>query len=197
MAFDFPTIEDPANPGFDQIISYSAVEWDVNRSAHGSVGIILGSKNDWAKVIACGQMLETLGIKAEVVIGSAHRTPEFMAEYSSSARERGIEVIIAAAGGSAHLQAMSAAFSHSTPVFGVGVLSPSFGPNDVLGSNVRLPSFSPVAFVGFDKAGAINAALMAANILALADQDLGARVDDFMTMVRKSVLEDRAFNNKT
>ena len=193
MAFDFPTI-DPAKPGFEHVRFVGNNEWK-NNNAHGAVSIMLGSTSDWAKVVTCGQTLDELGIATEVIIGSAHRIPEDMAEYARHASQRGVQIVIAVAGGSAHLQAMAAAFADGVPVLGVGVLSATFGPMDVLGSNVRLPSFSPTAFMGFDKAGAINAALMAADILAINDESLRKRIRNLMNMIRESVRDDVAFEN--
>ena len=194
MAFDFLEI-DPNKPGFRHVRPVT-IDQLQNQKAQGCVGVVLGSKNDWPKVIAGAQMLERLEIEAEVAICSAHRTPGVMAEYASRASIRGLKIIIAVAGGSAHLPAMTAAFADGVVVLGVGVTSASFGPMDVIGSNVRLPSFAPAPLVGLDRAGAINAAMTAGNILAVSDTELRERLKAFQEMVRNSVRADVAFENE-
>jgi len=130
------------------------------------VGFIMGSDSDWPKVMAGCDLLEELEIAFEYGVVSAHRTPGRMEDYARDARNRGLKAIIACAGGSAHLPGMTAS-STILPVYGVGVLSATFGPDDVLGSCVRMPKGCPLAFMGFDTAGAVNAALQAARWLAL------------------------------
>ena len=129
------------------------------------VGIIMGSSSDWETLRSAAEMLEKLGITHEVRVVSAHRTPDLLYEYASSARTRGIEVIIAGAGGAAHLPGMTAAKT-SLPVLGVPVQSKTLGGLDSLLSIVQMPAGVPVATFAIGPAGATNAALCAAAILA-------------------------------
>jgi len=129
------------------------------------VGIIMGSSSDWETLRSAAQMLEKLGIAHEVRVVSAHRTPDLLFEYASGARARGLEVIIAGAGGAAHLPGMAAAKT-SLPVLGVPVQSKTLGGLDSLLSIVQMPAGVPVATFAIGAAGATNAALCAAAILA-------------------------------
>jgi 5-(carboxyamino)imidazole ribonucleotide mutase len=129
------------------------------------VGIIMGSSSDWETLRGAAEILEKLGIPHEVRVVSAHRTPDLLFEYASSARSRGLEVIIAGAGGAAHLPGMTAAKT-SLPVLGVPVQSKTLGGLDSLLSIVQMPAGVPVATFAIGAAGATNAALCAAAILA-------------------------------
>jgi 5-(carboxyamino)imidazole ribonucleotide mutase len=129
------------------------------------VGIIMGSTSDWETLRCAAETLEKLGIAHEVKVVSAHRTPDLLFEYAGSARSRGLEVIIAGAGGAAHLPGMTAAKT-SLPVLGVPVQSKTLGGLDSLLSIVQMPAGVPVATFAIGAAGATNAALCAAAILA-------------------------------
>ncbi len=129
------------------------------------VGIIMGSKSDWETLRAAADMLDKLGIAHEVRVVSAHRTPDLLFEYAAAARGRGLEVIIAGAGGAAHLPGMAAAKT-TLPVLGVPVQSKTLGGLDSLLSIVQMPAGVPVATFAIGAAGATNAALCAAAILA-------------------------------
>jgi 5-(carboxyamino)imidazole ribonucleotide mutase len=129
------------------------------------VGLIMGSKSDWETMTHAAQMLETLGVPFEVRVVSAHRTPELLFEYAGSAETRGLEVIIAGAGGAAHLPGMAAAKT-MLPVLGVPVESKALKGLDSLLSIVQMPAGVPVATLAIGRAGAINAALLATSILA-------------------------------
>ncbi|HEY8534813.1 MAG TPA: 5-(carboxyamino)imidazole ribonucleotide mutase [Vicinamibacterales bacterium] len=142
------------------------------------VGVIMGSKSDWETMRHADAMLTELGVPHECRIVSAHRTPKEMAEYAESAEGRGIRVIIAGAGGAAHLPGMVAA--HTTlPVLGVPVESHALKGLDSLLSIVQMPGGVPVGTLAIGKAGAINAALLAAAILATSDPALRERLRQF------------------
>ncbi|MFC5694462.1 5-(carboxyamino)imidazole ribonucleotide mutase [Pseudomonas sp. GCM10022186] len=128
------------------------------------VGVIMGSKSDWSTLSHTAEMLDKLGIPHEVKVVSAHRTPDLLFQYAEEAEARGIEVIIAGAGGAAHLPGMCAAKTH-LPVLGVPVQSSMLSGVDSLLSIVQMPAGIPVGTLAIGKAGAINAALMAASIL--------------------------------
>ena len=129
------------------------------------VGVIMGSRSDWGTMEHTTQILKTLNIAYEARVVSAHRTPDRLFEYASQAANRGIEIIIAGAGGAAHLPGMIAAKTH-LPVLGVPIQSASLNGLDSLLSIVQMPAGIPVATLAIGKAGAINAALLAAAILA-------------------------------
>jgi 5-(carboxyamino)imidazole ribonucleotide mutase len=129
------------------------------------VGLIMGSKSDWETMTHAAQMLESLGVPFEVRVVSAHRTPDLLFEYAGSAEARGLEVIIAGAGGAAHLPGMAAAKT-TVPVLGVPVESKALKGLDSLLSIVQMPAGVPVATLAIGRAGAINAALLATSILA-------------------------------
>jgi len=131
-----------------------------------SVSVIMGSTSDWKVMRYCCQVLRELEIPFEKKALSAHRTPEQVAEYAKSAHERGVEVIIAAAGGAAHLPGVIASYT-TVPVIGVPMQTSAFGGLDSLLSIVQMPKEVPVATVAVGQAGAINAALLAAQILGL------------------------------
>ncbi len=128
------------------------------------VGVIMGSSSDWETMQHTAQMLEELGVPHEVRVVSAHRTPDLMFEYASSAESRGIKVIIAAAGGAAHLPGMTASKT-SLPVLGVPIQSKTLNGVDSLLSIVQMPGGIPVGTLAIGRAGAINAALLATSIL--------------------------------
>jgi 5-(carboxyamino)imidazole ribonucleotide mutase len=140
------------------------------------VGIIMGSQSDWATLRHAADTLKRLAVQHETRIVSAHRTPERLREYAGSARERGLRVIIAGAGGAAHLPGMCAAWT-PLPVLGVPVESHSLKGMDSLLSIVQMPAGVPVGTLAIGQAGAVNAALLAAAILALADPELAIRLD--------------------
>lgn len=130
-----------------------------------TVGIIMGSQSDWATMSHTAETLDSLGISHECRVVSAHRTPDLLFEYASEAHDRGLQVIIAGAGGAAHLPGMCAAKTH-LPVLGVPVQSSMLSGVDSLLSIVQMPAGIPTATLAIGKAGAINAALLAASILA-------------------------------
>lgn len=140
------------------------------------VGIIMGSQSDWDTMHHAADTLESLGVAHEVKIVSAHRTPERMRDYAQSARERGLKVIIAGAGGAAHLPGMTAAMT-PLPVFGVPVESKALSGMDSLLSIVQMPAGVPVGTLAIGRAGAINAALMAASIVALENSAVAGALD--------------------
>jgi 5-(carboxyamino)imidazole ribonucleotide mutase len=142
------------------------------------VGIIMGSQSDWTTMKHAADTLDRLGVAHEVRIVSAHRTPQRLAEYASTARARGLAVIIAGAGGAAHLPGMCAAFT-PLPVLGVPVESHALKGMDSLLSIVQMPAGVPVGALAIGNAGATNAALLAVAILALNDTALAARLDAY------------------
>lgn len=151
------------------------------------VGIIMGSKSDWDTLQSAAATLEKLGVAHETRVVSAHRTPDLLFEYASSARERGLEVIIAGAGGAAHLPGMVAAKT-SLPVLGVPVQSKALNGLDSLLSIVQMPAGIPVGTLAIGVAGATNAALLAAAILANKYDDIRAKLDRFRTEQTQAVL---------
>ena len=140
------------------------------------VGIIMGSQSDWATMTHAAATLQALGVAHEARIVSAHRTPDRLAEYARGAKTRGLQVIVAGAGGAAHLPGMCAAWT-SLPVLGVPIESHALKGMDSLLSIVQMPAGVPVGTLAIGRAGAINAALLAAAILALSDEDLATRLD--------------------
>ena len=140
------------------------------------VGIIMGSQSDWRTMRHAANTLEALGIAAEVRIVSAHRTPERLFAYAREAKGRGLKVIIAGAGGAAHLPGMVAALT-PLPVFGVPVESHALKGQDSLLSIVQMPAGVPVGTLAIGRSGAVNAALLAAAVLALGDPALADRLD--------------------
>jgi len=151
------------------------------------VGIIMGSKSDWPTMEHAAKMLESFGIEYETRVVSAHRTPQLLAEYASSAAERGIKVIIAGAGGAAHLPGMAAAFT-SLPVLGVPVQSKALKGIDSLLSICQMPKGVAVGTLAIGEAGAANAGLLATQILACQQPELLAKVDAFRKQQTDSVL---------
>ena len=132
------------------------------------VGIIMGSQSDWSTMRRAAETLDALGVAYETRIVSAHRTPDRLVEYAKSARSRGLRVIIAGAGGAAHLPGMTAAMT-TLPVFGVPVQSRALSGLDSLLSIVQMPAGIPVGTLAIGEAGAVNAALLAASVVALDD----------------------------
>jgi 5-(carboxyamino)imidazole ribonucleotide mutase len=153
------------------------------------VGIIMGSASDWETMQASAETLDELKIPNEVEIVSAHRTPDKLFEYCASAHKRGLEVIIAGAGGSAHLPGMAAAKTR-LPVLGVPVQSKALQGMDSLLSIVQMPAGIPVGTLSIGRAGAINAALLAAAILANKYPEYGESIDQFRDKQTQRVLEN-------
>jgi 5-(carboxyamino)imidazole ribonucleotide mutase len=146
----------------------------VQKSAN--VAIIMGSQSDWATMKHAAETLEVLGVSFESKIVSAHRTPQRLYDFAHGAKAKGIKVIIAGAGGAAHLPGMTAAMT-PLPVFGVPVESKALSGQDSLLSIVQMPAGIPVGTLAIGKAGAVNAALLAASVLALSDEALASRLD--------------------
>lgn len=152
------------------------------------VGVIMGSRSDWATLAHTVEVLAELEIPHETRIVSAHRTPERLRAYSRTARERGLRVIVAGAGGAAHLPGMCAAWT-PLPVLGVPIESHMLKGIDSLLSIVQMPGGVPVGTLAIGRAGAINAALLAAAILALGDPVLAARLDAWRAAQTEAVAE--------
>jgi 5-(carboxyamino)imidazole ribonucleotide mutase len=152
------------------------------------IGIIMGSTSDWETMKHACDILEELGVPYEKRVVSAHRTPDYMFEYAETARDRGIKVIIAGAGGAAHLPGMVAAKT-TLPVIGVPVQSKALNGMDSLLSIVQMPGGVPVATVAIGKAGAVNAGLLAAEILSISDGALADKLETRREEVRKKVME--------
>lgn len=154
------------------------------------VGIIMGSKSDWETMSHAAETLESLGVPFEFGVVSAHRTPKLLVKYASEARERGLKVVIAGAGGAAHLPGMCASMT-PLPVLGVPVESKALKGLDSLLSIAQMPAGIPVGTLAIGKAGAINAALFAAAILATTDPALARRLDAFRDEQTNKVMRDR------
>lgn len=152
------------------------------------VGVIMGSTSDWDTMRHACEILDELTIPYEKKVVSAHRTPDYMFEYAEAAREKGLKVIIAGAGGAAHLPGMVAAKT-TLPVIGVPVQSKALNGLDSLLSIVQMPGGVPVATVAIGKAGATNAGLLAAEILSTNDQNLADKLDNRREELRLKVLE--------
>jgi 5-(carboxyamino)imidazole ribonucleotide mutase len=142
------------------------------------VGIIMGSQSDWSTLSHAAETLVRLDIPHETRIVSAHRTPDRLREYAQTARQRGLRVIIAGAGGSAHLPGMCASWT-PLPVLGVPVETHALKGMDSLLSIVQMPAGVPVGTLAIGRSGAVNAALLAASILAVSDQAIAARLDAY------------------
>jgi 5-(carboxyamino)imidazole ribonucleotide mutase len=154
------------------------------------VGVIMGSKSDWETMHYACEMLASFHVPYEKRIVSAHRTPDWMTEYAKNAAKRGLEVIIAAAGGAAHLPGMVA--SHTTvPVLGVPIKSSNLNGIDSLLSIVQMPAGIPVGTLAIGNAGAKNAALLAVSILANKHPDFRLRLDAFRKQQTETILSDR------
>lgn len=155
---------------------------------NAQVAVIMGSKSDWETMRHACEILEKFNIPYEKKVVSAHRTPDLMFEYAEGARERGIKVIIAGAGGAAHLPGMVAAKT-TLPVIGVPVQSRALNGLDSLLSIVQMPGGIPVATVAIGKAGATNAGLLAAQILAAFDHKLAADLEEYRSEMKKAAIE--------
>ncbi len=142
------------------------------------VAIIMGSQSDWPIMKNAADTLDELGISHQALIVSAHRTPDRLYEFARGARARGFKIIIAGAGGAAHLPGMTASLC-SLPVFGVPIESKALQGMDSLHSMVQMPAGIPVGTLAIGKPGAVNAALLAAAVLALSDPDLAIKLDDW------------------
>lgn len=154
------------------------------------VGVIMGSQSDWETMQHACATLEEFGVAYESRIVSAHRTPDLMTDYAKTARARGLEVIIAGAGGAAHLPGMTA--SHTTlPVLGVPVQTKTLTGLDSLLSIVQMPGGIPVGTLAIGKAGAVNAALLAVSILSLSRPELAKKLEEFRAAQTARVLKDR------
>ncbi len=151
------------------------------------VGVIMGSQSDWETMRHAADILQQLDVPFETQVVSAHRTPDRLFEYAASARSRGIEVIIAGAGGAAHLPGMTAAKT-SIPVLGVPVQSQALNGMDSLLAIVQMPAGVPVGTLAIGKAGAINAALLAAAIIANKDETVRRALDAFREQQTQTVL---------
>ncbi|MCJ2378509.1 5-(carboxyamino)imidazole ribonucleotide mutase [Vibrio sp. ZSDZ34] len=151
------------------------------------VGIIMGSKSDWPTMKLAADMLDQFGVSYETKVVSAHRTPQLLADYASSAKERGIKVIIAGAGGAAHLPGMAAAFT-SVPVLGVPVQSRALKGMDSLLSIVQMPKGIAVGTLAIGEAGAANAGILAAQILGTHDESIMEKVEAFRAEQTDTVL---------
>ena len=170
------------------MILYHAPMARKNAGQSPRVGIIIGSKSDWETMRHAAEKLDELKIAYEKRVVSAHRTPDLLFEYCSTAQERGLQVIIAGAGGAAHLPGMAAAKT-TLPVLGVPVESRVLRGVDSLLSIVQMPAGIPVGTLAIGEAGAKNAALLAAQILALNDAELRKRLDEFRAQQTRVVLE--------
>jgi len=157
--------------------------------AEALVGVVMGSKSDWDTMTHTVTTLEALGISCEVRVMSAHRTPDLALDWAATAEERGLEVIIAAAGGAAHLAGVLASKT-TLPVLGVPMKGWSLDGLDSLLSTVQMPRGVPVATLAIGKAGAVNAALLAGQILGLAHADIRERVKADREERRQQVLAD-------
>ncbi|MBE1505356.1 5-(carboxyamino)imidazole ribonucleotide mutase [Rhizobium viscosum] len=152
------------------------------------VAIIMGSQSDWETMKNAADTLEALEIEYDARIISAHRTPDRLVNFAKGARAEGFKVIIAGAGGAAHLPGMTAAMT-PLPVFGVPVQSKTMSGQDSLLSIVQMPGGIPVGTLAIGKAGAINAALLAAAVLALSDEEIAERLDEWRERQSASVAE--------
>jgi len=152
------------------------------------VAIIMGSKSDWPTMEYAAKTLDALGVPYEVAVMSAHRTPQKVADYAVHAADRGLKIIIAGAGGAAHLAGVMAAYT-TLPVLGVPMESKLMNGLDSLLSIVQMPAGVPVGTLAVGRAGAINAALLAASILALHDDNIRAAVEKYRSVRAQEVLE--------
>jgi 5-(carboxyamino)imidazole ribonucleotide mutase len=157
--------------------------------AETPVGIIMGSQSDWPTMKEAAAILDELGVPYEAKIVSAHRTPDRLWDYGKSAADRGLKVIIAGAGGAAHLPGMMASKTR-VPVIGVPVQTRALSGVDSLYSIVQMPKGFPVATMAIGSAGAANAGLMAAGILAVSDPDLAQRLDDWRDALSASIPQE-------
>ena len=151
-----------------------------------NVAIIMGSQSDWPIMKNAADMLAALGISHQALIVSAHRTPDRLYQFAKGARDQGFKIIIAGAGGAAHLPGMTASLC-SLPVFGVPIESRALQGVDSLHSIVQMPAGIPVGTLAIGKPGAVNAALLAAAVLALSDPDLSVKLDDWRAAQTEAV----------
>ena len=158
----------------------------MNTSQKPRVAIIMGSQSDWATMKHAADILDALDVAHEAKIISAHRTPDRLYEFSKGAKAAGFKVIIAGAGGAAHLPGMAASMT-TLPVFGVPVESKALSGQDSLLSIVQMPAGIPVGTLAIGKAGATNAGLLAASVLALSDEPLAKRLQDWRDKQTASV----------
>lgn len=160
------------------------------------VGILMGSDSDWEKINGVAKALDEFDVGYEIHVMSAHRTPTQVFDYASTAKSRGLRVLIAAAGGAAHLAGVVA--SHTTlPVVGIPVKTDLAGGLDSLLSTVQMPGDVPVATVGTGSGGARNAGILAVQMMALADEKLAKKLEDFKTkLAEKIAAKDAAFQAK-
>ena len=156
---------------------------------HPLVGIIMGSTSDWETMQGAADVLAELGVAHETKVVSAHRTPDRLYDYAKTAADRGLKVVIAGAGGAAHLPGMAAAMTH-LPVLGVPVQSKALKGQDSLLSIVQMPAGIPVGTLAIGKAGAINAGLLAAAILATGDAALSQRLQAWRQRQTEAVAID-------
>jgi 5-(carboxyamino)imidazole ribonucleotide mutase len=161
------------------------------KSGTSRVGIVMGSQSDWDTLRHAADTLDALGVTCEKRIVSAHRTPERLFEYAKTAKDRGLAVIIAGAGGAAHLPGMLAALT-PLPVFGVPMPSGALSGLDSLLSIVQMPAGVPVGTLAIGRAGAVNAALLAVAVLALSDPALAARLDAWRQAQTAAIAEQPA-----
>lgn len=161
---------------------------DTSPDEAARVGIIMGSTSDWPTMEHAANILKELGVPHESRVVSAHRTPDRLYDYARSARERGLAVIIAGAGGAAHLPGMAAAMT-TLPVLGVPIESQSLKGQDSLFSIVQMPGGIPVGTLAIGKPGAINAGLLAAQILSVTDRGLAERLEDWRRRQSEAVPE--------
>ena len=160
----------------------------MSRTDQPEVAIIMGSQSDWPTMKNAADTLEALGISYDARIVSAHRTPDRLVEFSKTARDNGFKVIIAGAGGAAHLPGMAASMT-PLPVFGVPIESRALKGQDSLLSIVQMPAGIPVGTLAIGRAGAVNAALMAAAVLALNNTEIAANLDDWRDKQSQAVAE--------
>lgn len=152
------------------------------------IAIIMGSQSDWTTMKHAADTLDALGVAHEALIVSAHRTPDRLVAFAKGAKARGVKVVIAGAGGAAHLPGMTASMT-PLPVLGVPVESKALSGQDSLLSIVQMPAGIPVGTLAIGRAGAVNAALLAAAVLALTDADLAGRLDAWRARQTESVAE--------
>ena len=151
------------------------------------VGVIMGSRSDWETMKHCVDTLEELGVRSETRVVSAHRTPDLMVEYAKTAADRGLKVIVAGAGGAAHLPGMTAANTH-LPVLGVPIESKALKGMDSLLSIVQMPAGIPVGALAIGMSGAVNAGLLAAEIVALEDEAVREQLLKFRETQTETVM---------
>ena len=160
-----------------------------NNITNPTVGIVMGSKSDWPTMIHAAEILDDFGIAREARVVSAHRTPQWMVDYANSAEERGLKIIIAGAGGAAHLPGMIASMTR-LPVLGVPVQSKALSGLDSLLSIVQMPGGVPVGTLAIGNSGAKNAALLAARMLANEDLSVREKLEAFIKNQTETVLEE-------